>query len=486
MNHSNRNKQVSDLLSLSLGPFSQELNELDWKEALSEDKERLKEHLSAFANRSGGGYIVFGIKDSAEVLGIADTEGKLIISKLGSLAREGIEPIIQVEHFPFEFRGRELLIVYIPESIEKPVHKRGKSIEFSYIRSGGQTRKMSNQELRLSLLTSRSLRFEELPASLEFNLTTNLTEHFDFKEVFLRMRRPSSVEAKDDLEFLHSLKLLAHSQGKFSPTNLGVLVAAKDLSQLPHYERYGIRLTVYEGTSRLFARKEEDFNDGYSLSLDRLITSVMRILPINEVFKRATRNEIPLIPEKALREVIGNAIVHRDYTKTTSYTTVEIFRDRVEITNPGGLVPELPLDRLIDFPSRTRNEVLADLMKKLNFCEERGSGIDRAVEAMEYHGLPPIKFVSTPDYFKAVLFAPKDFKDMEKEERIDAVYQHACLNSVNSKKTTNASIRQRFKFDDHQSTKVSRLLSDALEMKRIKVANPKASPRDLHYLPYWG
>ncbi len=124
-------------------------------------------------------------------------------------------------------------------------------------------------------------------------------------------------------------------------------------------------------------------------------------------------------------------------------------------------------------------------MRKLKFCEEEGTGIDKAVAAMELHGLPPLKFTPSSDFFRVSLFAPKEFNEMEKDERIEAVYQHASLNFVASRKTTNTSIRERFHFDERHSTKVTRLLTEAVEAQRIRLANPKASPRDMHYLPYW-
>lgn len=74
---------------------------------------------------------------------------------------------------------------------------------------------------------------------------------------------------------------------------------------------------------------------------------------------------------------------------------------------------------------------------------------------------------------------------MSKDERITAVYQHACLNKLTNKKTTKSTLRERFKFTTEETTKVGRLITDALESGKIKLANPAASRRDYHYLPYW-
>lgn len=467
------------------GVFPQEFNELDWKGALSQKSERLKEHLSAFSNYNGGGYLIFGIADNANIDGVSQANAKVIMQKLGSIAREGLEPAISLKFHSFLYKDQTLLAVRVPESLEKPVRKRGAPLEQSYIRAGGETRKMTNHELRIALIGSRSLRFEELPAAVSPEIVSDIPKYFDFSDIHRRLGRRPGSDDRMDKDFLHSHKLVTRSGNQFIPTNLGVLCAAKDLNNMSGYERYGIRITQYKGRTKLGIRDDMFFYEGYSHSLDKIIGHIVKLLPYSEIIKRATRVEVPIIPEAALREIVVNAIVHRDYSKTGSYITIDIYDDRVEVTNPGTLLPNIKVDRLIDHPSQTRNEVLADFMRKLKFCEEQGSGIDKAVSAMEFYGLPPLKFSPSVDYFAVTLFAPKAFSEMEKEERIDAVYQHSCLNYVASKRTTNASVRQRFHFDDRQSTKVTRLLNDAVDAGRIKLANPAASPRDMHYLPYW-
>lgn len=124
-------------------------------------------------------------------------------------------------------------------------------------------------------------------------------------------------------------------------------------------------------------------------------------------------------------------------------------------------------------------------MRKLNFAEEQGSGYDKVVSVIELYGLPPIGWRSAENYFCAILYIPKQFKDMEKNERIEAIFQQACLNYVVNKKTNNESIRERFRFKSKDSTKVYRLIREAIDKNRIKCANPDSSRRDWYYVPYW-
>jgi predicted HTH transcriptional regulator len=269
------------------------------------------------------------------------------------------------------------------------------------------------------------------------------------------------------------------------PTNLCVLLCAKNFNELPNYEKFNIRVTEYHGADKLSAKRDIFFNSGYSLVLDEIIDKVLSLIPHQEVLKKATRINQPLVPETAVRELIANAIIHRDYTQNNSFVAVDIFSDRIEITNPGGLLPDISLDRLIDHPSKTRNEVLADIMRKMGFAEEKGSGYDKAVKFIERSASPPIKWRLEKDYFCVILYMPKKFSDMEKNERIEAVFQHSCLNFVTNKKTTNQSIRGRFKFGEHEKTKTSRLIQDCLTAGRIKCANKNDLRRDWHYFPYF-
>lgn len=110
------------LLNSSLYPIPQELNELDWKEQLSPNKERLCEHLSAFANHPGGGFLVFGIRDiDAHIAGISRDSTSVIIQRLADIGRNTLDPPIGIDHSIETYEGKSILLIYIKESSVKPV-----------------------------------------------------------------------------------------------------------------------------------------------------------------------------------------------------------------------------------------------------------------------------------------------------------------------------------------------------------------------------
>lgn len=165
---------------------------------------------------------------------------------------------------------------------------------------------------------------------------------------------------------------------------------------------------------------------------------------------------------------------------------IEIFEDRIEISNPGRLLPSKKIDRLIRTTPESRNEVLAQAFRRYNICEERGSGFEKTVIAIELYGLPPLKFAETENSFKAILFAPKTFAEMTQDERMEAAYQHCVIKYFSSEGMTNASLRQRFGMHDKQASQISRLIKECVDLGKIKTKDPDSdSKKFIVYIPYW-
>ena len=162
---------------------------------------------------------------------------------------------------------------------------------------------------------------------------------------------------------------------------------------------------------------------------------------------------------------------------------VEVFEDRVETSNPG--IPLGDIARLLDQPPRSRNEALAAFMRRVGVCEERGSGVDKVVFQSEFYQLPPPRWETSGNSSRAILFARKDFRDMDKADRIHACYLHACLKHVMLERMTNASLRERFGFEERNSAMASRIIRDALEKGVIKPFDSKQGKRNARYIPAW-
>ena len=166
---------------------------------------------------------------------------------------------------------------------------------------------------------------------------------------------------------------------------------------------------------------------------------------------------------------------------------IEIFEDRIEISNPGRLLPSKKIDRLIRTTPESRNEILAAAFRRYNICEERGSGFEKAVAAIEIYGLPPLKFENLENSFRVTMYMPKKFAEMTQAERTEACYQHSIIRYYSSGSMSNASLRERFKMPDKQRPQISLVIKEALAKGRIKPKDPNnASTKLIEYIPIGG
>ena len=162
---------------------------------------------------------------------------------------------------------------------------------------------------------------------------------------------------------------------------------------------------------------------------------------------------------------------------------VEIYSDRIEFSNPG--VPIIQSDRFID-EYAPRNDLLADIMRRMRFCEEKGSGMDKVIFYNELYQLPPVKIAVQENRTSITLYSYKTWSDTSNVERMLACYQHACLKYVSNEQMSNQSLRERFKIEEQNAAMVSRVIKATLEKGLIKEFDPESNSRkNKKYIPYW-
>jgi ATP-dependent DNA helicase RecG len=145
----------------------------------------------------------------------------------------------------------------------------------------------------------------------------------------------------------------------------------------------------------------------------------------------------------------------------------------------------VPVERFID-GYQSRNERLADLMRRLGICEEKSSGIDRVVAAAEMFQLPAPDFRAAHKRTDVTIYGPKPFADIDRADRIRACYQHTALKWVISERMTNLSLRDRFRLPEDKSASVSQVISASIEARMIKADESVGPSRKYaRYLPFW-
>ena len=387
----NRKEKAIKLLDKSLKSVPQELNEIDWKGGLSDDKERLAQHICAFSNLVSGGLLVYGVNDDATYSEMTQELIERTVTRLDNIAQNRMFMPIQLDHAVMEYDGHPLLFIYIPEFREKPMYLRGSDIYNSYIRSAGHTVRMSRQQVRLLIADSEGINYEERIAKR--GLTPNeVLSLLNYKKLFELLERQLPTTAEGILNFMEELGICHQESVGCSITNLGALLFANNLA--------------------------------------------------------------------AFDSIKGKGVIVRRYVGNNN--------------------------RLIDLPPHSRNEQMAQLMLQLGLCERRGSGVDRAVEAMEKMLLPAYKAENGSDFTRVTLYPKKSVSDLTKEERIEACYQHCCLAYADNETMNNQSVRERFGLNKNQGTIASHIIADTVAKGLIKSSNPDSDSRKfVSYVPFY-
>jgi len=269
----------------------------------------------------------------------------------------------------------------------------------------------------------------------------------------------------------------------YSVRRITALLLTKDFQHFPDVARKAPRVVVYEGTTKLKTRLDLTMSRGYAVGFAELVDFVMSHLPQNEVIEGALRKKVKLAPIEAVRELIANALIHQDLTQSGTSPMIEVYDDRVEISSPGN--PIVPVERFID-GYQSRNERMADLMRRMRICEEKSSGIDRVVVSAEVYQLPAPLFEAGQNRTVVVLFGPRDFDQMNRDDRVRAAYQHCVLRWVMRQPMTNQSLRARFNLPENKNVNVSQVIAYAVDARLIKLDEQVgASRKYARYIPFW-
>lgn len=448
---------------------------LEFKKAKTQfDNKKLYRYCVAIANE-GGGHLVLGVTDELprRVVGSAAfNDPAEMASKLFQAIgfRVDIEAVMHPD-------GR-VVVFHIPS------RPRGTAYAYEgayWMRIGEELKPMSEDQLR-------KIFAEGQPSWLEAAAVSELSAQkvvqlLDTQTFFDLLSLPYPTEQSGVLAKLKTERLIEETEKGFAILNIGAVLLAKDLHSFDTVYRKAPRVVVYQGGSKLNTKSDQTGAKGYAVGFQGLVQYIMAQLPQNEIIEDALRKESKLVPEVVIRELIANALIHQDFAVSGTSPLVEIYENRVEIANPGQ--PIVPVNRFID-GYQSRNERLADLMRRFGICEEKSSGIDRVIKSAELLQLPAPDFQSSLNRTVVIIYGPRSFKKMDRNDRIRACYQHCVLQWVLRKQMTNQSLRERFGLSEGSSNTVSQIISATIEQNLIKLDPSAPSSRKYaRYLPLW-
>lgn len=449
-------------------------------------EQEIGERISALSNgaciqNQSFAYLIFGVEDKTH--SIKGTTFKARSHKKGDEDLEHwlatrLNPRIDftIEEFDFD-TNRHISVFIIPATKNQPVE----FFHQAYIRVGSITRKLNEfPEKQAKIWKKESIAFEKEIAKANLN-ASDITKYLSTETYFDLMKLPYPSVQQGVIDKFMDEGLIIKNNG-YAITKLGALLFAKNLKDFESVDRKSIRVIVYKGKNKVETEREQIGSKGYALGFEGLVDWINSQLPANEEIGKALRKDTRMYPEIAIRELVANALIHQDLSEK-GFPMVEIFSDRIEISNSG--TPLVTPDRFID-AYLSRNEKLADLMRRLGFCEEKGSGLDKVIFYNEIYQLPPINVIVAENRTRVTMYSYKALNALDKKEKIRACYQHACLKYVSNEKMTNQSLRERFKIEDHNYSIASRIIRDALEDGVIKEDDPESKSRKYaSYLPIW-
>ncbi len=465
---------TSHQIDLWRGSASETQN-LEFKEAkVQYDTKKLCRYCVAIANE-GGGHLVLGVADRPPrpVVGSAafpDTQD--IAEKLFQWL--GFRVDVEAVAHP---AGRVVVFIIPGRPRGTAYHHDGAYL----MRSGEELVPMSEDQLR-RIFAEGQPDWLEFPALMDAS-AQDVVQLLDTQAFFDLLGLPYPTDQPGVLSRLLDERLIERSASGFHILNIGAVLLAKNLRSFPGIGRKAARVIVYAGESKLHTLSDQTDEKGYAVGFTGLVQYVMGKLPQNEVIEGAIRREIKLVPEVVVRELLANSLIHQDFEMGGVSPTVEVYANRVEISNPGE--PIVPVERFID-GYQSRNERLADLMRRLGICEEKSSGIDRVIEAAELMQLPAPEFLTEHKRTVVVIHGPRSFREMSGSDRVRACYQHCVLQYVLRRQMTNQSLRERFGLPDGSSSTVSQIITATIEQGLIK-SDPSApdSRRYARYIPSW-
>ena len=448
---------------------------LEFKEAKNQfDTRKLAEYCVALANEGGG----------VLLLGVADRPPRPVVStRAFPDTVDAAEKLFQSMGFRVDIEavahpdGR-VLVFHVPSRPRGTAyHHDGKYL----MRAGEALVPMSEDQLRRIFAEGQPDWLEE-PSRSGLD-AQEVVELLDTQTFFELLKLPYPTERAGVLDRLVRERLVDEAGGGYTIRRLGALLLARRLTDFPDVSRKAPRVVVYTGASKLETRLDQTGDRGYATGFQNLVQLVMTQLPQNEVIEDALRREVKLVPDVVIRELVANALIHQDFMVSGTTVMVEIYSNRVDISNPGE--PLVPVERFID-GYQSRNDRLADLMRRMGICEEKSSGIDRVVQAAEVYQLPAPDFRSGFRRTSVTIFGPRSFDEMDRNDRVRACYQHCALRWVMSERMTNQSLRERFHLAEDKAAIASQVIAATIETGLIKPDESVGGSRKFaRYLPFW-
>jgi len=367
-----------------------ELKDLIGEATAYDKKERLEvskpkswlKSVSAFANGNDG-TLVFGISDDERIVGLADAESNSEV--ISECVKTKLDPVPDI-HLEFkEIDGKKLILLHVKAGSETPYYYIGDKQRLAYIRIGNESVVADRLQLKALVLKGSGRTYDALPSPYKF---TDMAFTQLRSACYKRLHR-----SFEDSEFT-SWGIIDENGAL---TNAGALLA--DDSPVRQSRIFCTRWNGLTMTNGLGEALDDAELEGSVIGQLQDAVAFIRNNSHKRWWKESDhREELPDYPERAVTEVICNAIIHRDYQELGSEIHIDIYDDRMEVYSPGGMIDGRLIQQLnpLYVPSKRRNPLLADFFSRLDLMERRGSGMKKILG--EYVRFESLKEYHAPEF----------------------------------------------------------------------------------------
>ena len=375
---------------------------VDFKVSVPQKVRDITQEVCSFANAAGG-YVLIGIDDNGNIRGV-----KLDNPKRSSIQNSigEISPALHCELYPVEVDGKEVWVIDVPAGKQVPYFFGGSV----FLREGPNSQKITNaEEIRELFQRAEKIYYDSIPQK-----KYDIFDHLD-ETVIKTFRREAHISNNvDNKQLLENLQAFTENE---EVKRGAILFFDRHPEEL--FFHAVVRCTLFKGTDKLHIIDDKTFVGPLYVQYEQALSWIMDKMRLEyEIKGTGARVEKWELPLEVFREALVNALAHRDYYEQGAFTTVELFDDRIEISNPGGLLPLVA--KHFGRRSLSRNPYIFSLFMRMNLVEHVGSGIGRMKELMLNAGLPEPEY-ETEGMFtitlrrKASIVETTDITELEKQ-----------------------------------------------------------------------
>lgn len=343
---------------------------VDFKRSVPSKVRELTEEVCSFLNAAGG-YLLIGVNDNNEIVG-AEIDNSKRSAIQGSIGE--ISPMCHYNMYDVDVDGKKVWVIEVPSGKNKPYFFSG----CIYLREGANSQKLTNvEEIREVFQRHERIYFDAIPLP-----KVNLIKLLDRENVLEFKREAHIISDVDDYQVLDSMRVFDDNNVAKSG---GVLFFANHPENV--FFHAVVRCVLFKGTDKVYILDDKTFGGPLLQQYNKAIEWLKGKLQVAyKIEGTGPRKEVWEIPLGVFKEAIINALAHRDYYEQGASITIEMFDDRVEITNPGTLLPVVAKN--FGRKSLSRNPLIFGLFTRMHLVEHIGSGIPRMRKDMLDAGLP--------------------------------------------------------------------------------------------------